>query len=139
MKIKSFECPKYVRNYEKKNIWNVRCLVDDSFVPSAQQTSILYCRLSDFWKSVRSVVDQISVSFGPTNLWNIPTPFSIVAKSPLPRDSLKLIRHHPRGGRVVWVELYVNLRLIVEWVLKTRKSVLWLACTPHRSQCYVHM
>ena len=32
----------------KKNTWNVRCLVDESFVPSAQRTSVLYCRLSDF-------------------------------------------------------------------------------------------
>ena len=31
-----------------KNTWNVRRLVNESFVPSAQQTSVLYCRLSDF-------------------------------------------------------------------------------------------
>ena len=47
MKIKSFECPKSIRNYEK-NTWNVRCLVDESFVPSAQRASVLYWRLSDF-------------------------------------------------------------------------------------------
>ena len=52
MKIKSFECQKYIRNYEKKNTWNVRPLVDELFVPSAQRTSVLYCRLSDFmWLS----------------------------------------------------------------------------------------
>ena len=43
-----YECPKPIRNYEK-NIWNVRFLVSQSFVPSAQQTMVLYCRLSDFW------------------------------------------------------------------------------------------
>ena len=48
MKIKSFECPKSIRNYEKKNTWNVRHLVNKSFVQSAQQTRVLYCRLSDF-------------------------------------------------------------------------------------------
>ena len=48
MKIKSFECPKSIRNYEKKNTWNVRRLVDESFVTSAQRTSVVYCRLSDF-------------------------------------------------------------------------------------------
>ena len=32
----------------KKNTWNVRHLVDESFVSSAQWTSVLYCRLSDF-------------------------------------------------------------------------------------------
>ena len=40
--------PKSIRNYEKKNNWNVRRLVDESFVPLANRTSILYCRLSDF-------------------------------------------------------------------------------------------
>ena len=34
MKIKSFECPKTMRNYEKKNTWNIRHLVDKSFVPA---------------------------------------------------------------------------------------------------------
>jgi hypothetical protein len=33
----------------KENTWNVRCLVDELFVPSAQRTSLSYCRLSDFW------------------------------------------------------------------------------------------
>ena len=32
----------------KKNTWNVRRLVYESFVPRAQRTSVLYCRLSDF-------------------------------------------------------------------------------------------
>ena len=40
MKIKSFECPKSIGNYEKKNTWNISCLVDKSFVPSAQWTSV---------------------------------------------------------------------------------------------------
>ena len=34
MKIKSFECTKSIRNYEKKNTLNVRRLVVESFVPS---------------------------------------------------------------------------------------------------------
>ena len=48
MKIKSFECPKSIRNYEKKNTWNVKRFVDDSFAPSAQQTSVLNSRLTGF-------------------------------------------------------------------------------------------
>ena len=48
MKIQSFECPKSLRRYGK-NTWNVRCLVNKSFVPSAQRTSVLCCRLLDFW------------------------------------------------------------------------------------------
>ena len=42
----SFECPKSIRNNKKNNAWNIRRLVDKSFVPSNQQTSVLYCRLS---------------------------------------------------------------------------------------------
>ena len=36
MKIKSFECPKSIRNYKKNNAWNIRRLVDKSFVPANQ-------------------------------------------------------------------------------------------------------
>ena len=43
MKVESFECPKSIRNYEKK-YWERQTLV-----PSAQQSSVLYCRLSDSW------------------------------------------------------------------------------------------
>ena len=34
MKIKSFECPKSIRNYENNNAWNIRHLIDliDSFL-----------------------------------------------------------------------------------------------------------
>ena len=49
MKIKNFECPKSIRNYEKKNTWNVKRLVDNLFVPLAHRTSVLYSRLTDFW------------------------------------------------------------------------------------------
>ena len=48
MKIKSFECPKSIRNHEKNKVWNIRHLVDESFIPATQQTRVLYCRLSDF-------------------------------------------------------------------------------------------
>ena len=48
IKTKSFECPKSIRNYKKNNASNIRRLVDESFVPANQQTSVLYCRLSDF-------------------------------------------------------------------------------------------
>ena len=47
MKIKNFECPKYIRSYEKIYTWSIICLVDELFVPSAQRTTVLYCRLSD--------------------------------------------------------------------------------------------
>ena len=33
---------------KKNNTWNIRRLVDESLVPSAQRTSVLYRRLSDF-------------------------------------------------------------------------------------------
>ena len=48
IKSKSFECPKSIRNHEKNKAWNIRHLVDESFIPATQQTRVLYCRLSDF-------------------------------------------------------------------------------------------
>ena len=47
MKIKSFGCPTSIRNYKTNNAWNIRHLVEESFVPANQQTSVLYCRLSN--------------------------------------------------------------------------------------------
>ena len=38
----------FARFYEKNNTWNIRRLVDDLFVPSIQQTSVLYYRLTNF-------------------------------------------------------------------------------------------
>ena len=38
----------------KKTTWNIRRLVDDSFVPSARRTSVLYCRLTDFMQESRT-------------------------------------------------------------------------------------
>ena len=49
IKIKRFECFKSIRNYKRNNAWNIRGLVDQSFVPGNQWTSVLYCRLSDFF------------------------------------------------------------------------------------------
>ena len=40
------------RNYEKKKYLEHRRLVDEAFVPANQQTSVLYCRLSDFWITI---------------------------------------------------------------------------------------
>ena len=34
--------------WKKNNTWNIRCLVDELFVPSTHQPSVLYWRLSDF-------------------------------------------------------------------------------------------
>ena len=48
MKTNSFEYPNSIRNYEKKNTWNVKRLVDNSFVPLAHRTSELYSRLTAF-------------------------------------------------------------------------------------------
>ena len=48
IKLKSFECPKSIRNH-KKYIWSVKPLVYDSSVPSAHRPRVLYSRLTDFW------------------------------------------------------------------------------------------
>ena len=51
IKIKSFECPKSIRNYEKKNAWNIRRLVGGSLGQTNQRTSVIYYKLTNF-KSV---------------------------------------------------------------------------------------
>ena len=45
-------CKEFCKKWWKKNnTRNIRRLVNESFVPSNQQTSVLYCRLSDFnWR-----------------------------------------------------------------------------------------
>ena len=48
MKIKSFEFPQVYKKYKKNNTWKIRLLVDDSFVPSSKQPSLIYCRLTEF-------------------------------------------------------------------------------------------
>ena len=34
---------------KKNNTWNIRCLVDDSFVPSSKRPGVLYCKLTYFY------------------------------------------------------------------------------------------
>ena len=48
IKIKSFECLKSIRNYEKNNAWNIRRLVTWSLGQTNQRTSVLYYRLTNF-------------------------------------------------------------------------------------------
>jgi hypothetical protein len=42
IEIKSFERPTSIENYGKNNAWNIRGLVDESFIPSTQPPSVLY-------------------------------------------------------------------------------------------------
>ena len=37
-----------IKDGSMDNTWNIRCLVDESYVPSAQWTRVFYCRLTDF-------------------------------------------------------------------------------------------
>ena len=47
------------KNYEKKiNTWNIRHLVDESFVQATQRTNVFYCRLSD--------LDMVACLCGPS-------------------------------------------------------------------------
>ena len=45
IKIKSFECTKSIKSIKIDNTWNIRLLVNDSFVPSSKQPFVIYCRL----------------------------------------------------------------------------------------------
>ena len=41
---------------KKNNSWNIRRLVDKSFVPSSQQTSLLFCRLTFSDETIQEIV-----------------------------------------------------------------------------------
>ena len=56
VKVKSFECLKSIRNYEKNNAWSIRGLVDESFVPASPWASESYCRLSVFRAEGKSTI-----------------------------------------------------------------------------------
>ena len=43
---------------KKNNTWNIRRLVDDSFVPSSKGLSVLYCKLTDLWTLSHQSRDQ---------------------------------------------------------------------------------
>ena len=45
---------------KKNNKWNIRRLVDDLVVPSSKRPSVLYYKLTDFWKSERDRGDEKS-------------------------------------------------------------------------------
>ena len=53
----------FARNYEKNNTWNIRRLVDESFVPADQQTNVLYCRLSDLWSRTSQAKGSLKPAF----------------------------------------------------------------------------
>ena len=64
IRIKSFECPKSIKSI-KKNTWNIRLLVDDSFVPLSKQPSVIYCRLTDFQCVIKT--KHVAAQFDPTD------------------------------------------------------------------------
>ena len=47
------------QDFMKKNdTWNIRLLVDDLFIPSSKQPSVIYCRLTDFRSQWRPPIKQ---------------------------------------------------------------------------------
>ena len=58
MKIKNFECHKSKRNYRKKYLERQTLGRRVVFVLSAQQTTVLYCRLSNFRNFIGTTIGQ---------------------------------------------------------------------------------
>ena len=46
---------------KKNNSWNIRCLVDDLFVPSSKQPSVIYSRLTDFWRCCDDLENNLNL------------------------------------------------------------------------------
>ena len=89
----------------KKNTWNVRHLIDESFVPSAQRTSvILCCRLSDLWWGNKLCFQT------KQHISNIPWKSCIILKHQVPKISF-----HPYNYAVSSdVSLYILLLCLLE-------------------------
>ena len=68
-KKRSFDCPKSIRNYKRNNAWNIRHLVDDSFVPLSKRPIISYCKSADF-KSGQTF--QLKPGENPIGKWAKP-------------------------------------------------------------------
>ena len=66
-----------LRNHKKNNAWNIRRLVNESFVPPSQQTSILYCRLSDF-KSNNKLLLKLHVDITQSSSNSLTQPASFL-------------------------------------------------------------
>ena len=65
-----------IGNHIKNNAWNIRHLVNESFVPANQWTKVLYCRLSDF--RMKSFLRSISFP-APIAFRNLLNPFCVTA------------------------------------------------------------
>ena len=48
IKIKNFECPKSIRNYEKNNAWNIRLLVGGLLGQTNKRPIVICIRLTKF-------------------------------------------------------------------------------------------
>ena len=59
-KIKSFECPKSIKNYEKNNTGNIRRLVDESFDPATQR---LILKIVGFYYAMNLLIDDSKSTF----------------------------------------------------------------------------
>ena len=68
VKVKSFECLKSIRNYEKKYTWNVNSLVDKSFVQATQHCRILGSR-SNFCLKIIKFIIKIKKGFMGWTMW----------------------------------------------------------------------
>ena len=101
MKIKSFECPKSIRNYAKKNTWNVRPLVNESFIPIPQRTSVLYWRLSNFKIQGKSLLSLYIYSFLSEQEEQKKLFFCVGKNAPLKLSSFKMQMFH-NGIRILW-------------------------------------
>ena len=59
-KIKSFECPKSIKNNEKNNTGNIRRLVDESFDPATQR---LILKIVGFYYAMNLLRDDSKSTF----------------------------------------------------------------------------
>ena len=114
----------FARNYEKTIIhtWNIRQLVNESFVPATQRTSVLYWRLTDFRSldSRKEYLGRLWTWLSPSKSWISPSS---------PSTSLKVEGAQlGKGGTVVCIWNHQTWKkamqeFIIDWTsLKAKKG-----------------
>ena len=102
---------------KKNNTWNIRCLVDESFVPASQKTSLSYWRLTDFkWSlSVYSTWDIYVWHCNEQRQWRHFSKSSLISQPsstvPPALEALCIVTYEGAAALVPWLAAAAHVAL----------------------------
>ena len=114
---------------KKNNAWNIRCLVDEYFVPASQQTSISYWEMTDF-RSLLFVCIPLQQNLSPKenlishsnqNENNIPLCYAQFGRGKISQTRLD---DWLPNKQVITIRMHLN----TDAVSKKRTSTLFFTC-----------